>query len=83
MTPIERREADLRKRHGNWLTLADLAPLLRYPSVGAIRKARLRNQLPIPVFQIAHRRGWFATPRAVAEFLEGLDAGPGGEDRME
>lgn len=72
MADIEQREAALRERYGDWLTLADLAPLLRYPSVGAIRQARLRGQLPVPVFRIPYRRGWFATPRTVAQFLEGL-----------
>lgn len=82
MARVDERAAELRAQYGEWLTLADLAPLLRYPTVGAIRKARLRGQLPIPVFQIAHRRGWFAKPRDVAEFLETIGARTGEEDGM-
>lgn len=67
------REDALREKYGEFLTLEDLAPLLRYPSVGAVRKARMRGQLPIPVIRLQHRRGWFATPRAVAEFLDQCD----------
>jgi hypothetical protein len=79
VTRIDERAADLHARYGDWLTLADLAPLLKYRSLAAIRKARLRGQLPVPVFQIAHRRGWFATPRDVAVFLETLGACTGEE----
>ena len=78
-TRLARREAELRRKFGELLTLEDLAPLLRYASVGAVRKARMRGKLPIPVKSIPHRRGWFTTPRAVAEFLEGLEQG---EDPM-
>jgi hypothetical protein len=70
---LAEREAELRSRFGDLLTLKDLAPLLRYPSVEAVRKARTRGQLPVTVVRIAHRRGWFATPRSVAEFLEALE----------
>lgn len=72
-TKLARRELELRERFGELLTLEDLAPLLKYSSVGAVRKARMRGKLPIPVKRIEHRRGWFATPRMVAEFLEGLE----------
>lgn len=68
MTRAE-REAALRERFGDLLTLSDLAIVLRYPSVGAIRKARSRGQLPIHLVQMPPRRGWFATAGAVAELL--------------
>lgn len=63
------REAALRERFGDLLNLSDLAVVLRYPSTGAIRKARYRGQLPVPLVQMPPRRGWFATAEAVAELL--------------
>ena len=67
------REVALRERFGDVLTLADLAIILRYPSVGAIRKARSRGQLPLRLVQMPPRRGWFATAEAVADLLCALD----------
>lgn len=67
------REEDLRRRFGDFLTLSELAVLLRYPSVGAIRKARLRGQLPLRLIQMPPRRGWFATAETVAELLYALE----------
>jgi hypothetical protein len=67
------RAAALRDRFGDLLTLSDLALVFRYPSVGAIRKARSRGQLPVPLVQMAPRRGWFATAEAVAELLCSLE----------
>ena len=43
------RAAALRQRFGELLTLAELAQVLKYPSVGALRKARFRNKLPLPL----------------------------------
>lgn len=68
------RESALKARYGELLSLADLAGVLRYPSVQAIQKARLRGALRLPMFQIPGRRGWLATARAVATYLEDLDA---------
>lgn len=63
------RVAVLRQRYGELLTLAELAPLLRYPSVGALHKARHRNKLPLPLVQMPPRKRWYATVDAVAELL--------------
>jgi len=73
-SPASEREAALRTSYGELLGLADLSAVLRYPSVQAIQKARIRGTLKVPTFQIAGRRGWYATARAVAEYLDGLDA---------
>jgi len=69
------REAALRERFGDLLTVSDLVNVLRYPSVGAVNKARSRGQLPLMLVQMPPRRGWFATVEAVAELLCELDAG--------
>lgn len=68
-----RIEDTLRENFGALLTQSDLARLLRYPSVQAVRKARARGTLAIPMFQLPMRRGWFTTARAVAEFLASLE----------
>lgn len=67
-------ETNLNARFGALLTLADLASVLRYPSVRAVQMARTRGQLPVPTIFLATRRQWFATARHVAEFLSRLDA---------
>lgn len=67
------RERTLRERFGEVLTLSDLAAVLRYPSVSAIRKAKSRGRLPIALVQMPPRRGWYATAGSVAEFLCALD----------
>ena len=69
MMTNDERAADLRARYGFLLTMSELAVVLRYPSVGAILKARLRDRLPVPVFQMPHRKQWFATSESVAAFL--------------
>jgi len=71
---FQSRENNLRERYGELLTLADLADLFRYPSSQALLKARSRGQLSVPLIKFPNRRGWFATARAVAEFLDRIDA---------
>ena len=69
----EEIEISLRERYGDLLGLDDLAGLLRYPSVGAVRAARLRGRLPVEVTKLPHRRGWYTTPRALAGVLARLE----------
>lgn len=75
-TAVADFEASLRARFGDLLTLADVAQVLRYPSLQAAQKARLRGALPIPMKRIDGRRGWYATARAVAVFLEKFEGLP-------
>jgi hypothetical protein len=70
---VEEIEISLRERYGDLLGLDDLAGLLRYPSVGAVRAARLRGRLPVEVTKLPHRRGWYTTPRALAGVLARLE----------
>jgi len=67
-------EAQLVERYGLLMTLTDVAEALRYPSTQAARKARLRGALPVQLVQIPNRRGWWAMTRAVAQFLDSLEA---------
>lgn len=66
-------EKALVARFGEALTLAEIAVVLRYPSVQAAQKARARGRLPVPVSRMAVRRKWFASARKVAEVLARLD----------
>lgn len=70
---IAETEMSLRARFGELIGLADLALLLNFPSVGAARKARLRGRLPVTMAQLPNRRGWYTTPKAVAEMLVTLE----------
>lgn len=67
------REEQLIERYGQLLTLKDLTDVLRYPSTQALRKAHARGSLPIDLVRFPHRRGCFATARAVAALLEAID----------
>lgn len=67
-------ELSLRAKYGELLSTSDLARVLRYGSAQAVRKARLRGALAVPMQQLPGRRGWFTTARAVAAYLEELDA---------
>lgn len=66
-------EKALVARYGEALTLAEIAVVLRYPSVQAAQKARARGRLPVPVSRMPARRQWFASARKVAEVLARLD----------
>jgi hypothetical protein len=68
------REDNLRQRYGEVLTITDLADLFRYPSSQALLKAKARGQFLVPLIKFPKRRGWFATARAVAEFLDSMEA---------
>lgn len=70
------REAAIRKEYGELLSLTNLAKVLNYPSIQAVQKARLRGRLGLPVLQVPGRRGWFATAKAVGEYLNALDQAP-------
>lgn len=67
---LRSRESDLLERYGELLTLAELANVFRYPSSQALLKARARGQLTLPLIKFPHRRGWFATARTVANYLD-------------
>jgi hypothetical protein len=70
---IKEHERALSDRYGSLLSLADIAFVLHYSSVQAVRQARLRGRLPVDVFQMPGRRGWFASARSVARLLAHLE----------
>ncbi|GLQ50057.1 hypothetical protein GCM10010872_15060 [Dyella flava] len=60
----------LLKAHGWILSAATTAKLLGFPSTDALRMARTHGRLPIDMFLIEGRRGWFASSADVATWLD-------------
>lgn len=54
------------------LSAVETAKLLGYPTTGALAKARQTGRLPISMFQLPGRRGWFASTDVVRTWLESL-----------
>lgn len=52
------------------LSAAETARLLGFPTREALGKARLAGRLPVRMFKIEGRRGWFASTQQVREWLE-------------
>jgi hypothetical protein len=57
------------------LTAAETARVLGYPSTGALAKARQTGRLPIEMFQVPGRRGWFAATSVVRAWLQVVMSG--------
>lgn len=62
-------QTQLLERYGPTLSGRDLSQALGFPSPTAFRQAALRGRLPVPVFQVPHRRGRFALTHEVAAWL--------------
>lgn len=60
----------LMQEYGPLLPASAAMKLLGYSSTNALRQARLRRRLPIPMFKIAGRRGWFASTSEVASWID-------------
>lgn len=54
------------------LSASETAKILGYPTTGALAKARQTGRLPITMFQVQGRRGWFASTEAVRAWLESV-----------
>lgn len=60
----------LLREHGPLLSAAATAKLLGFSNTDALRQARLQQRLPVRMFAIQGRRGWFASTSAVGDWLE-------------
>lgn len=58
------------REFGPLLTSSQAAKLLCYRNAEALRQARLGHKLPVPMFKISDRRGWFAATAVVARWVE-------------
>lgn len=57
------------REYGGVLDTAATARVMGYPSADALREARLQKRLPIEMFRLPQRRGWFASAESVARWL--------------
>lgn len=60
---------DLEDRHGTVMSGKALWMTLGYRSAETFRRAAVKGDLPVPVFDIAGRRGKFALAKDVAHWL--------------
>lgn len=61
--------------HGPLLSSRTVAKILGFSNTDALRQARLQQRLPVQMFVIQGRRGWFASTAAVGEWIEQTIAG--------
>lgn len=52
------------------LSGAETARIMGFPTTEALYKARQAGRLPIELFQLPGRRGWFAATQSVREWLQ-------------
>lgn len=62
-------EHELMERYGPLISNDNLRVALGFVSMNAFRQALVRKTMPIPVFQLANRRGKFALVKDVAIWL--------------
>ena len=63
---------ELFNQYGPLVGGRDLCQLLGFSTVTAFRQAWRREQLPVPVFAIPHRRGGYALTLDIAAWLSAL-----------
>lgn len=69
-TPADQQAFDaLFDRFGPLLPCTALPRVLGYPTPSAFRQAVARGTVPVPIFKIPTRRGWFALASDVATWL--------------
>ena len=59
----------LMQEYGLVVNAGQTARLLGFRNAAALAKARQRGQLGLVMFQLPHRRGWFAEIRAIEAWL--------------
>jgi len=62
-------ENDLLKLHGPIMTGDNLLKALGYVSQEALRQSIVRNTVPVPIFKMEKRRGYFVLVKDVANYL--------------
>lgn len=60
----------LMREHGPLLSASVVAKLLGFKNPDGLRQARYRQRLPVPMFTIEGRRGWYASTETVAAWID-------------
>jgi hypothetical protein len=76
-------EVRLLDENGELMTGTSLRRLLHMKHERAFRRAMASGRLPVSVFQLPGRKGWFARTRDVAAWLVSLDTVIGGFGKKE
>lgn len=63
----------LRQKYGDLLTIDEVADVLRYKTVAAVRKAHSRKTLPVALYRFKGRAGYFARAEEVAKSIENMN----------
>lgn len=79
--PLHEADIDLYLPQVPVISAAETARLLGYPSAGALAKARQTGRLPIEMFQMPGRRGWFAATASVRAWLREIVIGKSSKDQ--
>lgn len=78
-SPAYPYESDLLARHGELMDGAALMALLHMNHERTLRRAIASNTLPVGVFRLAGRKGWYARTRDVAAWLVSIGGAEGAE----
>jgi len=62
-------EYQLTDRHGPMVSSLVLVRILGYASPEAFRQAVARKTIPVPIFKIKNRRGYFALTKDIANWM--------------
>lgn len=80
MNRLQEIERELIHQHGRLIELSNLARVMGYQSVKAVKMADFRGSLPFKSFKIQGRRSKVVTTRAVAEWLARTETRGGNHD---
>lgn len=71
-TPDQHPDLDLYLPRTPVLSGAEAARIMGFPTTEALYKARHAGRLPIELFRLPGRRGWFASTTAVRAWLQSV-----------
>jgi len=63
----------LREKYGEILTLEEIVELLKYKTIGAVRKAHARGVLPVKLYRFPNKAGYYAKVEEVSESIEKME----------
>ena len=64
--------AELLTKYGPLIGGSDLYKALGFKTYSSFKLAKARSQIPIHIFQIPERKGWFALTLDLSDWLVGL-----------